>query len=76
MLDRYPLYRDKSGCVVCPHDFLEDGDGIYEVLHISADGVEVIEVTLPPEGDEEIGMVEVGSSWIKTRSEVAKCEVW
>lgn len=72
----YPLYKDRSGFIVGRHDYLENGDGIYKVLSISAEGIEVIEVTFPPEGDEEIGMIEVGEPWIKTRSEVAKCDIW
>lgn len=72
----YPRYKDRSGYIVGRHDYLENGDGIYKVLNIDERGVEVIEVTFPPEGDEEIGMIEVGEPWIKTRSEVAKCELW
>lgn len=72
----YSRYKDKSGYIVGRRDFLENGDGIYKVLNISANGVEVVEVTFPPEGDEELDMIEIGEPWIKTRSEVAKCDIW
>lgn len=72
----YPLYKDRDGYIVGRRDFLEDGNGIYKVLNIDERGVEVIEVTFPPEGDEELDMIEIGEPWIKTRSEVAKCDRW
>lgn len=72
----YPLYKDKSGSIVGRRDFLEDGNGIYKVLNIDERGVEVIEVTFPPEGDEELDMIEIDEPCVKTRSEVSKCDRW
>lgn len=65
------IYKDKNGYTVNKYDFIENGDELYMVLNVTDIGVEVVEVT-----EEEGDLVKIGEPWIKTRSEIAKCQVY
>lgn len=66
--------KDRNGTPICVRDFLADGNGIYRVLDIGYNGVTVEEVEIVD--DVICSVISIGEPWIKTRSEVAKCEIW
>ena len=66
--------KDRNGKRICVRDFLLDGNGIYRVLDIGYNGVTVEEVEIVD--DVICSVISIGEPWVKTRSEVAKCEVW
>ena len=66
--------RDRNGKQVCVRDFLFDENGVYRVLDIGYNGATVEEVEIVD--DVMCSVISIGEPWIKTRSEVAKCEVW
>lgn len=66
--------KDRNGKQICVRDFLIDANGIYRVLDIGYNGVTVEEVEIVD--DVICSVVPVSDSWVKTHSEVAKCEIW
>lgn len=66
--------RDRNGKRICVRDFLTDGSGIYHVLDIGYNGVTVEEVEIID--DIMCSVIPMSEPWVKTRSEVARCEVW
>ena len=66
--------KDRNGKQICVRDFLIGENGTYRVLDIGYNGVIVEEVEIVD--DVMCSVIPIGEPWIKTRSEVAKCEVW
>lgn len=66
--------RDRNGKRVYVRDFLFDENGIYRVLDIGYNGVTVEEVEIVD--DVMCSVIPIDEPWMKTRSEVAKCDIW
>lgn len=66
--------KDRNGKRISVRDFLTDTNGIYRVLDIGYNGVTVEEVEIVD--DVMCSVIPISEPWVKTRSEIAKCEVW